>query len=624
MRLTRLAWLIVPVLTGLGACGEESSPDDPSADAGSDAIADVAEAEADTGGQDGATEAGPSCANGGAVTASFTASRATGAAPLAVFFDASATACPGCTGVESTWHDLGFVWDFGDAYAGTWSESGLGKNVDRGPSAAHVFEQPGEYTITLKVYPPFGEPSCVTKTLSVSKPDVTWATDKTYCFSASGDYFGCPANVPSANKLVQSDFAAALDTCLAADTRRCLFRRGETFSAPTTTSLTRSELMIGGYGPTLDKVKVTATGSLFRGETGSDVRILDLEVTGPGSGWARIFVGGAPQKDVLLMGLVSAPSSWVDSILMDSSMLGGNLGWHERFFLVESQLGPVTGYQVFGLFKDSALLGNDLGGAGAHVIRIGAYDNLLVAHNRLAGAKQATHTLTLRSPDFAAQPCPSALPCAPSRKAHVQSNRIRASSLWAVQVCGQVETQDNRCEDTLVEANFIDFSQSFTSPVAFHLADNHSRRTTFRNNICNLSGSAGTPVCAKLDTKALARAQNNTCHRADAGALECIAGGASLGTDSAWAENNLAVCPGASAEVVTGSWDASKQSSSVGSSPFIASKPTTPAEYQLGSSSWALIDQNKVSGARLDFGGRLRPAGSGFDLGAWESGASPP
>src|SRR5688572_955637 len=70
-------------------------------------------------------------------------SRTRGAAPLAVFFDATATRCDGDC---NAFLDLHYAWDFGDPGSGTWAVRGNSRNAAYGPTAAHVFEKAGTYT----------------------------------------------------------------------------------------------------------------------------------------------------------------------------------------------------------------------------------------------------------------------------------------------------------------------------------------------------------------------------------------------------------------------------------------------------------------------------------------------
>jgi uncharacterized protein involved in high-affinity Fe2+ transport len=89
-----------------------------------------------------------------------TASRASGFAPLAVFFDAVDTTPEGKawpfawkSGVKQPADMEGahFEWEFGDAGAGTWPHTGRSRNAATGYTAAHVFEEAGQYRVTLTV-----------------------------------------------------------------------------------------------------------------------------------------------------------------------------------------------------------------------------------------------------------------------------------------------------------------------------------------------------------------------------------------------------------------------------------------------------------------------------------------
>ena len=66
-------------------------------------------------------------------------------APFKLFVDASGTTA---SGVEDAWafHDLHYVWDFGDPSSGTWTTNGKSRNNGFGATYGHVFERPGKYT----------------------------------------------------------------------------------------------------------------------------------------------------------------------------------------------------------------------------------------------------------------------------------------------------------------------------------------------------------------------------------------------------------------------------------------------------------------------------------------------
>jgi PKD repeat protein len=84
--------------------------------------------------------------------ASFTATPATGEAPLVVYFDASASSDPNA-------NPLTFSWTFGDGATGT------------GISGFHTYEDPGEYEVTLTVTDSHSEATTMTRTILVTAPE---------------------------------------------------------------------------------------------------------------------------------------------------------------------------------------------------------------------------------------------------------------------------------------------------------------------------------------------------------------------------------------------------------------------------------------------------------------------
>ena len=135
-----------------------------------------------------------SAAQAGDIALSLAPARTSGVAPLAVFFDASGTTDVGVT--ARPFHDLEYTWDFGDPTAGTWAygaQPGVSsKNSATGPVAAHVFEKPGTYTVTLTAFD--GTNTVTTsKTITVDDPDVVFAGSGTVCMSTSGTFTNCPS-----------------------------------------------------------------------------------------------------------------------------------------------------------------------------------------------------------------------------------------------------------------------------------------------------------------------------------------------------------------------------------------------------------------------------------------------
>ncbi len=144
----------------------------------------------------------------GAITINLTALPASGAAPLAVFFDASGTTYGGSA--IRPFHDLDYRWDFGDPASGVWDTNGQSRNAGRGPLNAHVFERPGTYTVTLSVSDGQGQVATRQSIVNVNVP-----TSGT-CYSTTGNFSGCPTGF---QQVTTSQVAG-----------NGLYRRGETFT----------------------------------------------------------------------------------------------------------------------------------------------------------------------------------------------------------------------------------------------------------------------------------------------------------------------------------------------------------------------------------------------------------
>lgn len=136
------------------------------------------------------------------------ASRTSGLAPLAVFFDAGVAAS---TESSAPFHDLDYTWDFGDPDSGTWGPSGKSKNTDKGPLAAHVYETAGTYTASLTVRDSNGMVGSPTE-FTITVTDFSAAN--TTCISTGTDFTGCPAGAttrPNITTTLETELAAATD-----------------------------------------------------------------------------------------------------------------------------------------------------------------------------------------------------------------------------------------------------------------------------------------------------------------------------------------------------------------------------------------------------------------------------
>jgi len=213
--------------------------------------------------------------------------RTSGVAPLAVFFDASGTTTNPVT--PNPFHDLEYSWDFGDVAGGaTWgcgSQTSASKNAAKGPEAAHVFESPGTYTVTLAITDGDSTHTSVSKyTIAVTAPDTVFSGSNTICFAASSTpqagVDGCPAG---AEVHMQAAFDTAVNS-YAATGKRLLFKHDDVFTGTTGASIgVAGPGIVGMYGtgakPIIHTSGAYATLSFGTNSgTMQDWRVMDLEI----------------------------------------------------------------------------------------------------------------------------------------------------------------------------------------------------------------------------------------------------------------------------------------------------------------------------------------------------------
>ena len=125
-------------------------------------------------------------------TVIITTSNTEGVAPLGVHFDVSSVEFNGQ--VQDPIRDLGYRWNFGDDNGKTWSTNQESKNSDEGFIAAHLFETPGTYEVSVEVSSLDNTFDAIEKTVNITvlDPDEIYPGDNTICFSMEGNFDGCP------------------------------------------------------------------------------------------------------------------------------------------------------------------------------------------------------------------------------------------------------------------------------------------------------------------------------------------------------------------------------------------------------------------------------------------------
>ncbi|MFH0976539.1 MAG: PKD domain-containing protein, partial [Spirochaetota bacterium] len=220
----------------------------------------------------------------GPINISVSTSRVNGVAPLSVFFDATGT-----TGLtnncffnnNAAYMDATFAWNFDVTNV----DPGANYRAASGFVAAHVFENPGTYTVRLTVYDAAGDSASEDITITVS------AFSGTPYYVAAAP-LGSDFNDGSMSNPFLTPNHALTGSHVQPNTR-ILFRNGDTFiiSNQVTVSDKTGPIIIGGYSdpssPSLDKpiIHTTAVNSdwaTIHFYNCSDIRIMNIAARATG------------------------------------------------------------------------------------------------------------------------------------------------------------------------------------------------------------------------------------------------------------------------------------------------------------------------------------------------------
>jgi hypothetical protein len=202
------------------------------------------------------------------ITASLSASRLSGPAPLAVHFDATGSVS---TQTMAPFRDVDYAWNFGDPGAGVWSQGArageASKNTDRGPIAGHVFERAGSYVVTLLADDGTSTDE-ETVTITVTDPNVTYAGN-VYCYSNSPSTADDPAECAGHHLTVTSWEAVVANIDAVGESGDAYHRlkRGDTFTMNTDTSFLAADISapnggaVDAYGPAAAKPVIRIQGA---------------------------------------------------------------------------------------------------------------------------------------------------------------------------------------------------------------------------------------------------------------------------------------------------------------------------------------------------------------------------
>lgn len=514
--------------------------------------------------------AGCTTPGSGAITVANVPSRVDGVAPLSVFFDATGTTA---AATSRPFHDLEYRWDFGDPAGGANWNAGSGtnsRNFATGAVAAHVFEAPGTYTVAVLATDGTNAGYGCTQ-IVVQDPDTIFAGANTICIGASSlpqaGAAGCPAG---ATTVQRADFVSAIQN-YARSGKRVLFKRGDTFTAASTATLTSTGPgTIGAYGsgpaPVVQMTGNTTMLGLSSGSTPTikDWRIMDLEFDGQGksSSVGIETLGGINQVLVLNMNMhdINNGIMFNDSILSWYYDVGGRRdhAMFEEIAIVNSTISPIyygtDGWRIFASAKYLAIQGNTLGNMqndasmGSHVIRVPYAGKAVIANNTLARSGPNQVAIKLHGQawcDVVSQPgtCEATDNTAPSATYNYRTNTrpigvfaatsgyteqvivadnriIGADSPYLVVAGPQNKNRDERIRDVIFERNWFQAGNGLTQKALVI----HSYETTVRNNICDMTGGSNGATCFLVTLQGPSpapapdniRIYNNTAYKGDA------------------------------------------------------------------------------------------------------------
>ena len=489
------------------------------------------------------TLSGPDTSTATTMIASL-ASRTSGVAPLAVFFDASGTTTTPAT--TRPFHDLGYQWSFGDGASGTWgrgSRPTSSRNLANGPLAAHVFETPGLYTINLTITDGTNTVTNSCLQISVQDPDVVFAGLSTLCFSATGTFTDVPAGfctIPGVTQITTSNFQTAL--AMATPGTRLLFRRGETWTSAGGVAIPRLTStgpgIIGAFGASVAAPKVqssvVAGGNTILAIAGGsaapnirDWRIMDLELDGQGGVNSNGVIGGssAQQFTFLRMNVhdasvgISFATTGLDALNLLAP--GGHL-IYDQIAVFNSSVLRTNGSGGNGMFLQAtrlALLGNlvEDSTAGEHIIRIQYANKAALQANDLGLPANLKSVLTIRAVNNGTG---GVTGTNATDQVVITDNLLRGGSAGPgfdqiISVRPSASTEDQTIGNIIFDGNMVR-----SGPFVNTAWVSSANEVTVRNNVFNLNGGAAYN-CMQFNVQGVEaahseiRAYNNTCFTSD-------------------------------------------------------------------------------------------------------------
>lgn len=536
------------------------------------------------------------------ITPSLVASRTTGVAPLYVHFDATGTRSTTEDTASKAFRNLYYVFDFGDPGAGTWSYGNAtmnSKNEERGAGgvAAHVFETPGVYTVTLHVYDGTEDDfETVTEEITVTDPDtVTELSGSNIIVVATdGVFTGKPTN---ATEVTTSDISTAFGN-LSTTKKKILFKRGQTWTDTGLTTLSvAGRVIVGAWGSGAKPIVSGSNGSgaISFADGVSDYSIQDLDLRSSGN----YGISNAGDWSRILMLRVDMSGS---DGLLSNEFSGGEV--HSEIAFVDGTI-TVGNYTAYFASTKPAMLGSRFETTGTFTQnwRTHCFEKGIWAHNDAVGGSDSNSDMVKFGAPEDADEGPAHWADLYTELSVIRDNVFDDSAKNESEggfVTGPEGTGAGEEVRYLVfERNRSIVGSSMATAIRF----DNTVDCRIQNNLVDLSGGASAGFSLAIGiydretpTPAGNEVYNNTAFRSDnGGTFVCAVWVSTGGGTTHKIKNNLIWNdPGSGQDAIqdnAGGNDISNNSSDpqmAGStSPFVDSTPSAPTDFQIDSGSYA-------------------------------------
>jgi len=522
------------------------------------------------------------------------ASRTSGVAPLAVFFDAHSASSGVLQPVDGDHTKFHYEWDFGDDPAKTWDTTGKHKNKASGYVAVHVYENTGSYHVTLTVTDEQGA-----KHYYEQDVDVSAFSGTTFYISSSE---GSDLNDGLNSSQPLRTFSKALS--MMGSNRRFLFKCGDQWKISHGAVIDADGPgIIGAYGEGAKPVIQVVGKGMALDFRGSDWRVMDLKLVGPGSSSQMAGIEGS--------GLVRHLALRME---VRDFRLGISYGWGGASEHAENTVADCN-------FCENVINNGYLGGSKiavlgsrfeeadvSHLLRVWHLHKGVISNNVMENpggdrlAFKFHNEIALSLPD--------------SQYVVVSDNRFRGH-VFVVSIAPQNYTSDERISDVVFERNVLN-SMSDTQRALLVIA----QRVTIRNNVINgdnasiyYTGIDVSPSEASGNTDH--RIYNNTIYYGESGD-EFTAVKVLEDCTNVVVRNSLASAPGVEGAVLIsggGTGLVADHNLLTKQAGFI---DPANGDFSLAAGSEGIDAGLAVPRVRDSINGVVRPQGEDYDLGAYE------